>query len=119
MIMNRGTIVLTVFPFTDLSSTKRRPAVVVSDTRFNDRDTTLAFISSKIDKANSDTDYILKSDSQDFISTGLKVSSVFKMNKLATLDNSLIIGEMGKASEPLMKQLDSKLKISLALESEK
>ena len=117
--MNRGTILLTVFPFTDLSSTKRRPAVVVSDTRFNDRDTTLAFFSSKTDKANPDTDYTLNTDSPDFNSTGLKVSSVFKMNKLATLDNSLVIGEMGKASETLMRELDGKLKTSLALESRK
>ena len=28
--MKRGTIVLTQFPFTDLSTTKRRPAVIVS-----------------------------------------------------------------------------------------
>jgi len=41
------------------------------------------------------------------------------MNKLATLDNSLIIGEIGKAPETLMQQLDDKLKISLALENNK
>ncbi len=28
--MKRGTIVLTKFPFTDLSSSKRRPAVIIS-----------------------------------------------------------------------------------------
>lgn len=41
----RGDVVLAAFPFTDLSSTKRRPAVIVGvDTALGDF--TLAFITS-------------------------------------------------------------------------
>ena len=45
----RGDIVLVSFPFTDLSSSKRRPALVVSPDSFNDtmQDLVLAAITSQ------------------------------------------------------------------------
>ena len=46
----RGDIVLVLFPFTDLTSSKRRPALVVSPDPFNDgmQDVVLAAITSQI-----------------------------------------------------------------------
>ena len=46
----RGDIVLVSFPFTDLSSSKRRPALVVSPDTFNERmqDLVLAAITSQL-----------------------------------------------------------------------
>ena len=41
---SRGDIVLVAFPFTDLSSTKRRPALVVSPNGFNDHLQDLVFV---------------------------------------------------------------------------
>ena len=44
--MKRGTIILTPFPFTDLTKNKVRPALVVSSNKRNDNDVIIAFISS-------------------------------------------------------------------------
>ena len=46
----RGDIVLVSFPFTDLSSSKRRPALVVSPDSFNEamQDLVLAAITSRV-----------------------------------------------------------------------
>ncbi len=41
--LKRGSIVLAIYPFTDLSSAKRRPALVVSATERPGRDCILAF----------------------------------------------------------------------------
>ncbi len=46
--MKKGTIVLVKFPFTDLSSAKRRPALVISDQGKTKNDVIVAFISSNI-----------------------------------------------------------------------
>jgi mRNA interferase MazF len=43
--MKRGTIVLTPFPFNDLTTTKRRPAVIVSST--DENEVIVAFITSQ------------------------------------------------------------------------
>jgi hypothetical protein len=50
--MTRGKIVLTPFPFTDLSGGKVRPAVVVSNSLRGGADVILAFISTSFDTAS-------------------------------------------------------------------
>ena len=86
-----GSIVLTRFPFTDLSGDKRRPALVVS--RDNDRRTDLvvAFITS-VPRTGPDVAPLNPDPG-----TGLKVPSVVRFDKLATLDRSVIAGKLGTA----------------------
>ena len=80
-----GSIVLTRFPFTDLSGDKRRPALVVS--RANDRrpDLVVCFITS-IQRTGPDMAPLAATTG-----TGLKVPSVVRFDKLATL----IAGRLG------------------------
>ncbi|MSO99783.1 MAG: type II toxin-antitoxin system PemK/MazF family toxin [Acetobacteraceae bacterium] len=86
-----GSIVLTRFPFTDLSGDKRRPALVVS--RDNDRraDLVVCFITS-IPRTGSDIVPLAAT-----AGTGLKVLSAVRFDKLATLDRSIIAGKLGDA----------------------
>ena len=86
-----GTIVLTRFPFTDLSGDKRRPALVVS--RYNNRrlDLIVCFITS-VPRTGPDMAQIAATRG-----TGLKVPSVVRFDKVATLDRSVIAGKLGVA----------------------
>jgi mRNA interferase MazF len=88
-----GSIVLTRFPFTDLSGDKRRPALVIS--RDNDRrpDLVVCFITS-VSRSGVDTAPIAATPD-----TGLKVSSVVRFDKIATLDRSVISGRIGRAPD--------------------
>jgi mRNA interferase MazF len=113
--MKRGTIVLTKFPFTDLSSTKRRPGIVVSATSNNKNDIIIAFISSVVPPQLEPTDYLFNTQHTDFTSTGLKKDSVIKLNKLATINASVLSGEIGKVSANTMQEIDKRLKIALGL----
>ena len=112
--MDRGTIVLVRFPFTDYSSEKLRPAVIISTD--NNRDACIAFISSVVPSDLEKADFLLNSRDKEFAPTGLKKDSVFRMNKIATVDRGIILGKLGKASEELQKKLDEKLKIALGLD---
>jgi len=86
-----GSIVLTRFPFTDLSGDKRRPALVVS--RDNDRrsDLVVCFITS-VSRSGPDMAPLAATPG-----TGLKVPSVVRFDKLATLDRTVIAGKLGDA----------------------
>jgi mRNA interferase MazF len=64
--MTKGTIVLTPFPFTDLSTVKRHPAVIVSSFEKPRYDVIVAFISSRITEPIRETEYILEMDHPDF-----------------------------------------------------
>lgn len=86
-----GSIVLARFPFTDLSGDKRRPALVVS--RDNDRrfDLVVCFITS-VPRSGPDMASIAAGPG-----TGLKIGSVVRFDKIATLDRSVIVGKLGDA----------------------
>lgn len=109
----KGKIVLIPFPFTDLSASKVRPAVIVSFFSHGE-DIVVAFISSS-KKGIQKTDIILNSQDKDFSKTGLKTDSVIKTGKLATLDKKIILGEIGEISANTEKEINKKIKILFGL----
>lgn len=114
--MKRGTIILTPFPFTDLSKNKVRPALIVSSNNRKDNDVIIAFISSVIEPDNlSQTDILLDSKDIIFKATGLKTTSIIRTDKLATIDKNIILGELGNIDMELIKRIDENLKIVLDL----
>ena len=111
--MKKGTIILTRFPFTDLSSRKRRPAIIVSKVDKNKKDIIVAFISSVIPNKISKTDLVINKYDKYFDITGLRKKSVFKMDKLATLEKSIFTGELGAVSNKVLTNINEKLLIAL------
>ena len=114
MSVRRGDIVLIPFPFTDLTSSKIRPAVVIS-AEPQGNDIIIAFISSVVPESIGKTEYLLTSKSPDFTLTGLKKNSVFKMNKLLTISSALILRRLGRIGSATQKELNNCLKKALEL----
>jgi len=114
--MEKGIIVLVKFPFTDFTSEKLRPALIIS--KNNKNDVCVAFISSVIPLYLEETDFILTKGDKDFSSTGLKKDSVFRMRKIATVDKNIIVGKLGNLSKELQSKLDKRLKIVFGLNNE-
>jgi mRNA interferase MazF len=93
-----GTIVLTDFPFTDLSSVKRRPALVISTDNTRRLDIIVAYITS-ISRNQPDA-----APMEPTLGNGLKVSSLVRFDKVATIDKSIIVGRLGAADPIWLKQ---------------
>ncbi|MBI4607521.1 MAG: type II toxin-antitoxin system PemK/MazF family toxin [Candidatus Rokubacteria bacterium] len=113
--MRRGTTVLTPFPFTDLSGAKVRPAVVVSPSDRPGEDVILAFISSVKPEGLLLTDLSIETSHPDFTGTGLKVDSIVKCDKLATVHRRIILGELGALSSALLIEPGARLRMALGL----
>ena len=111
--MKRGDVVLVRFPFSDYSTAKLRPALIISAN--NEKEVCVAFISSVLPVDLDKTDFLLTEEDDDFIQSGLKKDSVFKMNKIETLDKNIILGKLGTVSKELEKELDKRLRIALGL----
>ena len=93
MPYNQGDIVLVSFPFTDLTSSKRRPALVLSPDSFNaaGMDLVLAAVTSHItDDPNS-----VRLWRGDFATGQLPKPSMVKATKLFTMHSSLIAKRIG------------------------
>ena len=87
-----GAIVLTDFPFTDLSAAKRRPALVVSTDNDRRTDVVVAFITSVLRAEVPDAAPIAPTPGN-----GLKIPSLVRFDKLATLDIGILAGRIGSA----------------------
>ena len=85
----QGDIVLVSFPFTDLTSSKRRPALIVSPDSFNaaGEDLVLAAITSHI----TDDPNVVHLSGADFSEGRLPKKSIVKTTKLFTMHSSLIV----------------------------
>lgn len=99
-----GKVVLVPFPFTDFSSQKIRPALIISKTAARSDDIIVLFITSNTQK-KSPHSYTILSNHKNFLKTGLKVSSSIRCDKVGTLSKKVILGEIGFISEATMKEI--------------
>ncbi len=91
-----GAIVLTDFPFTDLTAAKRRPALVISTDNDRRTDVVVAYITS-VPRTEADAVPIAPTPE-----TGLKVPSMVRFDKIATISKDIIAGRLGSADPAWM-----------------
>ncbi len=108
--MLKHKVVLVPFPFDDLSASKVRPAVCLTNTVGPHQHIVLAFITSRLVSSPLATDIILDSTSSDFPLTGLRVSSTLQLHRLMTVAVSLIQRELGILSPRLQVEIDLRLR---------
>jgi len=100
--MAKGDILLITFPFTDLSGTKLRPAVVLAETG---TDITVCFITTQM-QWQEPTDLVLNPSN----TNGLKKLSLLRTSKIATLNISLARGFLGELTGFELTALNNNLK---------
>jgi PemK-like, MazF-like toxin of type II toxin-antitoxin system len=108
--MTRGKVVLIPFPFDDLTGTKMRPAVCLTDPLGPHRHVVLAFITSQVPPDLLDSDLVLHAGHPDFSSSGLRVTSTLRLHRLMTVTTNLIRRELGELSPTLWLAVVEKLR---------
>lgn len=95
----RGDVVLVPFPFTDLSTTKQRPALVVSPDAWNatQPDVLLVAITSQMNVAFESQDVVLSAT--DSAAAGLPKPSRVRTTKLFTMHAGLLRRTLGRLPE--------------------
>ena len=114
--MMKYKVVLVPFPFDDLSSSKVRPAVCLTNAMGHYRHVVLAFITSRVPEELLETDLLIASDAEDFETSGLRVSSALRLHRMMTATTNIIRRELGQLSKAQQKNVRSKLKILFKLE---
>ena len=111
----RYKIVLVPFPFDDLSGSKVRPAVCLTDAVGDHRQVVLAFISSVVPPKLEPTDMMIDSGSADFARSGLRVSSALRLHRMVTVSATIIQRQLGVLTPKLQAQVQQRLRTLFAL----
>lgn len=107
--MKPGDIVLIRFPRTDLLTGKLRPALVIAVAPGRHTDLLLALISSRTYQAVPQFDEIIDPSDSDYALTGLKVRSVVRLARLASVQTSVINARLGNISPKRLQRIRKRL----------
>lgn len=107
-----GSIILVNFPFTDLLSSKVRPALALAS--FGE-DVIILRIFSKVPDFLQPSWIRIDQHEADFQHTGLKKTSIIKTEKITVIHNSLIKKEIGRLSPARLTSIRKTLLQTLQL----
>ena len=113
--MKRGDIVLLSYPFTDLSSVKVRPAIVISTDKFNAKSQDALFMCVTSKSYNTKYDFQIETNHPDFKTTGLRTGSTVRISKIMSLKQTLIKRKLGIARPAILKKISAGLKLLLEI----
>lgn len=99
----KGDVVVTPFPFSDLKSLIKRPALVVANLK--GEDIILCQITSKYHQ----DPYQITLSQSDFSNGGLKIDSFIKPSILFTLRESIILYKIGRVNKGKIKEVEDKV----------
>jgi len=106
----RGDVVLVPFPFTDLSSAKQRPALVVSPDALNSTrdDVLVAAITSQVPVKLAADEILIPAG--ELAACGLPKPSILRLSKLAALHRQLVIKRIGTLPVPTLTRVLAELR---------
>lgn len=106
-IYNQGDVVLVPFPFSDLSSSKIRPVLVISNDSYNQNylDVVVCGITSNL----RPTDYSIFIEQNDLETGFLKVKSKIKVDATAALEKTILLKTIGKIKTEVLDQVKDHL----------
>jgi len=108
----QGDIVLIPIPFTDLSSRKRRPVIVISNDDYNRKTADVVVVAMTSNPTR--TDYSFTITSSDLARGKLNHPGKVRVDKIYTLAKSIIVKTFGQVKPEVLDQVRSKLQTLVA-----
>lgn len=114
MLIKRGEVVRVLFPNSNLTMAKRRPALVIQADNLDTglAQTVVAMITSKMVRANHPNGVTVMASSPAGVGAGLRLDSVIMTDNLVTVANAQINSVLGRLS---MKDIDAALRHTFGL----
>jgi mRNA interferase MazF len=104
-----GQIVAFRFPQTDLEKGKLRPALLLAKLPNEYDDWLTCMISSQTRHYVAGFDEIVQENDDDFEQSGLKVTSVIRVGRLAVISGEFLLGAMGQISDERLERVKKHL----------
>ncbi len=107
----QGDIVLIPFPYSDLSTTKQRPVLVLSNTDYNkvQSDLIVAAITSNLISKT----YTIQITADDLDEGQLRTTSIVRADKIYTLSNQIVIKKFGHLKPLIFSEVKKQLMLLL------
>lgn len=99
----KGEVVVIPFPFSDLTQTKRRPALVVADLDGDD------IILCQITSQQINDKYSIQINDDDFDKGTLKQTSNIRPNRIFTADSNIVLYSIGHIKMEKLKEVSEKI----------
>lgn len=103
----QGEILLIPIPFSDLTSNKKRPVLVLSNDGYNDKteDIIVAAITSNL----ATKEYVVMLSSDDLDEGTLKVDSCIRVDKIYTLSQNIVVSKFGTVKKCVIDAVKKRL----------
>jgi mRNA interferase MazF len=107
MMYKQGDILLIPIPFSDLTTHKQRPVLVLSNTQYNEKteDIVVAAVTSNL----SNKDYGVVLTNEVLESGNLKGQSLIRVDKIYTLSQKIVIKRFGSTKSEILDQVRQSL----------
>lgn len=105
MTFRQGDVLLIPIPFTDLSSSKKRPVIVISNDQYNSlfEDIIVVAVTSNLASVR----FSIPINNTDLDEGELKVSSLVRPDKIYTLHKDIVVRKFGRVSGKMVGEIKS------------
>ncbi len=113
--MNTWDVVILRWPFTDGSGAKQRPALLISSDTYHNRgeDGLFLLLTSNISR-QAEYDVLVQDTHEEFSRTGLRVSSVIRVDKIMNLHKGMVTRVLGQLGSKLQSSVKEKLRLQFS-----
>lgn len=103
----QGDILLIPIPFTDLSSKKRRPVIVISNDQYNRKTSDVIVVA--MTSNPQVTDYSLSINSSDLVEGALNRPGKIRVDKVYTLSQTIVVRTFGQVDDRTLGRIRRRL----------